>query len=138
MDQQVLFHKKLTNSTMVFNNSRNLLTSKIKRNPMITRIDSTLTKSQIQVLMLKLKLIQMQLSEKQEEITRKPTMPIFLADQTSFLISTVLPSSENNPTDGKETQTTPVKQKQLVLSQTELLLLRLLLLSKRKLTQIHL
>jgi len=42
---------------MEFNNSRNLLTSQIKKSLMIIRIDTTLTRNQIQVLMLKLNLM---------------------------------------------------------------------------------
>ena len=90
MDQPVLFHKKLINNTMVFNNSRNHSTSKIKKNLMITRIDLTQIKNQIQVLTLKLRLIQTLLSEKLVEITKPGTMPTFQESHISLMPKTPL------------------------------------------------
>jgi len=42
---------------MESNNSRNLLTSQIKKSPMTTKTDTTPIRNQIQVLMAKLRLI---------------------------------------------------------------------------------
>ena len=96
---------------------------------------TTQTKQQIQVLMLKLKLIQTLLLEKLEETMRLPTTLIFQEDLILFSTTTVLMLSEKLQTDGKETQTILDQLKQLDLRQTELLKLRLLLLFKRKLIQ---
>ena len=73
---------------------------------MTTKTGIIQTKNQIQELMLKLKLIQMPLSEKREENMKKLIMPTFPEDQTSFQDTTVKQLSEKLPTDGKETQIT--------------------------------
>jgi hypothetical protein len=75
---------------MVFNNSRSLLTSKTKKNPMITKIHSTQIRNQIQVLMPKLRLIQTPLSEKPVETTKHGIMPTFLESHTSLMHKTLL------------------------------------------------
>ena len=100
---------------MEFNNSRNLLTSQIKKILMTTRTCSTQTKSQIQELTLKLNLslsqktIQIKPSESMETTMRMPTTTIFPEDQTSSKLTTVKRSWESNPTDGKVTQIIPVQ-----------------------------
>jgi len=106
MDQLALFHKKLTNNLMESNNSRNHSTSQIKKSLMTTRTDTTLTRNQIQVLILKLNLIQTLHLEKPEEITKKPTKLTFPENHISLKLSTEMQLWEKSPTDGKETQTT--------------------------------
>jgi hypothetical protein len=90
MDQLVLFHKKLINNMMESNNSRNHSTSKIKKNLMTTRIHSTQIRNQIQVLMLKLKLIQTLLLEKLEETTKLGTMLTFQVSHILLMLKTPL------------------------------------------------
>jgi hypothetical protein len=74
---------------MEFNNSRSLSISKTKKNPMITRIHSTQTRNQIQVLMLKLRLIPTLLSEKPVETTKKPMKPTSPVSHISSKLLTV-------------------------------------------------
>ena len=79
-----MFHKRWINNTMEFSNSRSHLTSQIKKNQMITKTGTTQIRNQIQVLMLKLKLTQMLLSEKREVNMRKLTMLTSPEDQILF------------------------------------------------------
>jgi len=106
MDQLALFHRKLISNSMEFNNLRNLLISQIKKSLMITRTDTTLTRNQIQVLILKLNLIQTLLLEKPVEITKKQMKLTFPESHISLKLSTEMQLWEKSLTDGKETQTT--------------------------------
>ena len=73
---------------------------------MIIKTGTTQTRNQIQVLMLKSRLIQTPLSEKKVVNTRKLTTPTFPEDQILFQIIMELLLLEKPLTDGKETQTT--------------------------------
>jgi len=85
MLQPVLSHKKLTNNTMEFNNSRSHSTLQIKKSLMITRTCTILTRNQIQVLMLRLNLIP-KLNRMETLSLMMPTMPTF---QESHILSTL-------------------------------------------------
>ena len=104
MDQPASFHRKSINNTMVSNNSKSHSTSLIKKNPMITRTSTTQTSNQIQVLMLKSKLIQTLPWEKPEPTTKPQTMLFFPEDHIWSKPTLEKPLSEKFQTDGKETQ----------------------------------
>ena len=126
MDQLVSFHKKLINNTMESNNSRSHSTSQTKKNPTTIKTHLTQIRNQIQVLMLKLRLIQTLLSEKLVETTKPGTMPIFPESHISLMPRTPPQLSDNPPTDGKEMLNT-LDQPNLLLQredQTHLLLLK--------------
>ena len=134
MAQLDLFHKKLTNNMMEFNNSRSHSTLPIKKNPMITRIFTIQIRNQIQVLMPKSKLIQTLLLEKPEPTTRPQTMLFFQEDHIWSKPMPELPLSEKCLTDGKETTNT-LAQQSFQLPKQLLQLLLQPLLSKRRSTQ---